>query len=94
MQRAVRFCAVAVITWLLSAAILISVAHFNFAQAQSRVVARACGKELMKQCSGVPTGVPFGVPVQATNVLQCLQKNQAELPARCRALANNVMRRC
>src|SRR5262245_46186569 len=94
MQRAVRFCATAVITWLLSAAILISAASFNFAQAPSRAVARACGKELTKQCSGVPMGVPFGVPVQANNALQCLQKNHENLSARCAALANKVVRGC
>jgi len=34
MQGTVRFSAIAAITWLLSAAVLISAAHFNAAQAQ------------------------------------------------------------
>src|SRR5262249_564713 len=102
MQRTVCYTAIAAMipTWLLSAAILISAVHSNIAQAQDNprknrtAVALACGQDLKKQCSGVPMGVPFGVPVQSTNVLLCLQKNQAELSARCRALANNVVRRC
>jgi hypothetical protein len=89
MQRTVRYSAIAAITWLLSVAILISAVHFNVAQAQSkkgRAVAVACGKELIKQCSGVP--------VQANNMLECLQKNQEKLPKRCVALANNIVRMC
>jgi len=91
MQRTARFRAIAAITWLLSVAILISAAHFNVAQAQNnpkkgRAAALACGKELIKQCSGVP--------VQANNMLECLQKSQEKLSARCVALANNVVRRC
>jgi len=79
---------------LFSAAILVSAANFDFAQAQSRGLARACGKELMKQCSGVSVGVPFGVPVKPTYTLQCLQKNHENLSARCAALANKVVRGC
>jgi hypothetical protein len=91
MQRTVRYSAIAAITWLLSVAILISGVHFNVAQAQNnpkkgRAVAVACGKELIKQCSGVP--------VQANNMLECLQKNQEKLPKRCVALANNIVRTC
>jgi hypothetical protein len=86
MQRTVRFSAVAVITGLLSVAILISAAHFNVAQAQNKAAARACGRELIKQCSGVP--------VQANNMLECLQKGQEKLSTRCAALAHNVGRRC
>jgi len=85
MQRTVRFSAVAAITGLLSVAILVS-AHFNVAQAQNRAAARACGKDLIKQCSGVP--------VQANNMLECLQKGQEKLSTRCAALAHNVVRRC
>ena len=85
-QRTVRLSAIVAITWLLSVAILISAAHFNVAQAQNRAVARACGKELIKQCSGVP--------VQANNMLECLQKSQDKLSTRCAALAHNVVRRC
>ena len=88
MQPTVRRSAIAAIVpaWLLSVAILISGATFNVAQAQNRAVARACGKELIKQCSGVP--------VQANNMLECLQKNQEKLSARCVARANNVVRMC
>ena len=86
MQRTVRLSAIAAITWLLSVAILISAAHFNFAQAQNRAVARACGKELIKQCSGVP--------VQANNMLECLQKGQDKLSTKCAAVAQVVVRSC
>jgi hypothetical protein len=71
MQPIVRRSAIATIVpaWLLSVAILISGATFNVAPAQNnskRTIALACGKELKKQCSGVP--------VQANNMLECLQK--------------------
>jgi hypothetical protein len=77
--------------WLLSVAIVISAAAFNVAQAQSgpkrdRAIALACGKELKKQCSGVP--------VQANNMLECLQRGQEKLSERCVTLANNVARMC
>jgi hypothetical protein len=71
--------------WLLSVAVLIADVHYNVAQAKSRAaIAAACGKELQKQCSGVP--------VQANNVLECLQK--AQVSARCAALAHHVVRMC
>jgi len=53
-------------TWLLFVAILISGAHYNVTQAQDNpkskrtAAALACGKEIKKQCSGVPVGVPVG----------------------------------
>ena len=78
--------------WLISFAILISGAQYNVAQAQDNpkknrnAIALACGKELIKHCSGVP--------VQGNNMLECLQKNQEKLPKRCVALANNVVRVC
>ena len=40
--------------------------HFNVAQA--RTVALACGKQLQKQCGGMP--------VLANNLRECLQKSQ------------------
>src|SRR5262245_66224752 len=85
MQRTARFRAIAAITWLLSVAILISAAHFNVAQAQNnpkkgRAAALACGKELVKQCRGVT--------VQANNMLECVQKRQEKLYARCVALGH------
>jgi hypothetical protein len=79
MQRTVRYSAIAAIIPLLSIAMLISAA-----QGKSRAL--ACGKELQKQCGGVP--------VQANNMLECLQKNQEKLPPRCVAHANNVVRSC
>jgi hypothetical protein len=90
MQPTVRRSAIAVIVpaWLLSVAILISAATSNVAQAQNRdrAIALACGKELKKQCGGVP--------VRANNMLECLQKDQEKLSKRCVALANNVARMC
>jgi hypothetical protein len=73
-------------TWLLSLAILLSAVHFNVVQAQARTVALACGKELQKQCGGMP--------VLANNLRECLQKSQGKISARCVALANNVVRSC
>jgi hypothetical protein len=98
MQRTVRFSAIAAMTSLLSAAILISAAHFDVAQAQKgRAAAVACGQELAKKCSGVQMGFPTtGTPVArpTTGALQCLQKDRANLSARCAALANNIVRGC
>ena len=86
-QRSVRLSAIVVITWLLSAAVLISVANFNVAQAQKgKSAALACGKELMSHCSGVP--------VRANNILECLRKDQEKLSTGCAALANRVVLRC
>ena len=85
--------------WLLSAAILISGAHYNVALAaqdnpKKNRTAVACGKEIKKQCSGVAVGVPVGIPVQVNNVLGCFQKSQEKLSARCAAVAMNVVRMC
>jgi hypothetical protein len=85
--------------WLLSAAILISGAHYNVAHAaqdnpKKNRTAVACGKEIKKQCSGVAVGVPVGIPVQVNNVLGCFQKSQEKLSARCAAVAMNVVRMC
>jgi hypothetical protein len=81
--------------WLLSVVILILGAHYNVAHAahdnpKKTRTAVACGKEIKKQCSGVPVGVP----VQVNNVLGCFQKSQEKLSARCAALAMNVVRMC
>src|SRR5215813_6712480 len=78
-------CSATVITWLLSVAVLISVAQFDVAHAK-KGGASSCGKELQKHC--------VGTPVQANNMLECLQKNQEKLPPRCVAHANNVVRSC
>ena len=74
--------------WLLSAAILISSVHDNFAYATTETTGPrlAAAKQSRKQCSGVP--------VQANKVFECFQKNQDKLSARCAALAINVMRTC
>jgi hypothetical protein len=87
MQKSVGYNAVAAIipASLLSVVFLISAVHYNVAQAKSRTAtAVACGKELQKQCSGVP--------VKANNMLECLQK--AQVSARCAALAHHVVRMC
>jgi hypothetical protein len=86
-QKSVGYNAVAAIipASLLSVVFLISAVHYNVAQAKSRTAtAVACGKELQKQCSGVP--------VKANNMLECLQK--AQVSARCAALAHHVVRMC
>ena len=87
-QRTVRSGVIAAITWLLSVAVLISVANFDAAQAQKRkAAALGCGKEFQqKLCSGTP--------VLANNMLECLQKNQEKLSPRCVERANNVVRSC
>jgi hypothetical protein len=87
MQRTVRYSAIAAIipVWLLSVAILTSAAQAQDNLRKTRT-AVACGQELKKQCSGVP--------VQANNMLECLQKNQEKLSPRCVARANNVVRSC
>jgi Cysteine rich repeat len=85
MQKTVHCSAIVAITWLLSVAVLISAAQFDIAQAKKGRAA-GCGKELQKQCSGVP--------VQANNMLECLQKNQEKLSPRCVAQANDVVRSC
>ena len=81
--------------WLL-VAILISVAHYNVAQAQDNPklnrTAVACGKELRKQCGGGVAGVQLGLG--GSDVLGCFRKVQGTLPARCAALARNVVRMC
>ena len=83
--------------WLLSVAILISGAQYNVAQAQDNPkqhrMAVACGKELRKQCGG---GAVAGVPVRSGHKQRSrvLPKEPRKLPARCAALANNVVRTC
>ena len=72
MQRTVRYSAIAAIIPLFSVAILISAAQAQDNPRKTRT-ALACGKELKKQCSGVP--------VQANNMLECLQKNREKLSA-------------
>ena len=88
-QRIVRFGAIMTVvpTFLLSLVILISVVHHSDAQVKTRTAGGlACGQQLKEQCGGVP--------VQANNMLECLQKNQEKLHRRCVVLADNVVRRC
>src|SRR4030095_17217941 len=87
MQKSVRYPAIVAIipVWLLSVAILTSVAQAQDNLRRTRT-AVACGQELKKQCSGGP--------VQANNMLECLQKSQEKLSPRCVARANNVVRSC
>src|SRR5262245_32663795 len=81
--------------WLL-VAILISVAHYNVAQAQDNPklnrTAAACGNELRNKCGGGVAGTQLGLG--GGDVLHCFRKVQATLPARCAALARNVVRHC
>lgn len=72
--------------WVISAGILISSVHENFAYAKQTRTSVACGNAIKQQCSGVP--------VQANNVFECFQKNQDKLSKRCAALALNVIRTC
>jgi len=83
MQRTIRSSAITAIT----VATLVSATNFDVAQAQKgRAAAVTCGKELQKQCTGVPV---FG-----NNMLECLKRDQDKLSKRCAALANNIARRC
>jgi hypothetical protein len=96
MQKTVRFSAIAAMTLHLSVAILISVAHYNVAQAQDNPklnrTAAACGNELRNKCGGGVAGTQLGLG--GGDVLHCFRKVQATLPARCAALARNVVRHC
>jgi hypothetical protein len=88
-QRTVRYGAITAIvsTLFVSLIILISAVHYGDTQAKARTAGGlACGQQLKQQCSGVP--------VQANNMLECLQKNQENLHRRCVVLANNVVHRC
>lgn len=79
-----------------SAAMFISDAHFNVAEAQkARAEDLACGKELQERCSGK------GVPVQTdaagwvkTDLLSCLSQEKDKLAKKCAARAANVLKSC
>ena len=87
MRRTVRFWAIAAITSFLSVAVLVSFANFNVAQAKkSRAGAVACGKQLQKQCGGVP--------VLANNLRECRKKSEGKISPRCVGLANHVVDSC
>ena len=72
MQRTIRFSAIAATATFLSVAILGSVANLNVAQAKSRAGALACGKQLQKQCGGVP--------VLANNLRECRKRAKERFP--------------
>jgi hypothetical protein len=87
MQRTVRLSIIAAITFFLSVAILVSAADFNVAQAKkSRAGALACGKQLQRQCGGVP--------VQANNLRECLRKSERKLSPRCVGMAKYIVGSC
>ena len=86
-QSTVRLSAIAAITSFLSVAILVSVADFNAAQAKkSGAGTLACGKQLQKQCGGVP--------LLANNMQECLKKSQGNLSPSCVGLAEYVVGSC
>jgi len=87
LERTVRFSGFVAISSLVSFAILASAAHFDVAQAQKvRAAVVACGKELQKNCSGVP--------VSGNNMFECLRKDQDTLSERCAVLAEHIVQRC
>ena len=86
LRRTVRVSTIAAITSVLSVAILVSVANLNVAQAKSRAGALACGKQLQKQCGGVP--------VLTNNLRECLKKSEGRLSPRCVGLAKYVVGSC
>ena len=63
-----------------------STSYGDYQQPYSGYAALACGKELKKQCGGVP--------VLANNMRECLQKSQGKISARCVAVAENVVHSC
>jgi|SRR5215468_6603100 hypothetical protein len=83
MMRTVRYRAIAAIIPACLLSVVMLIFADNVAQAKSRTAA-ACGKELQSQCIGTPS---FG-----SNMLACLAK--AQVSARCRAVAQNVVRSC
>ena len=73
MQKTVHCSAIVAITWLLSVAVLISAAQFDVAQAKKgRAAVLACGKQLQKQCGGVP--------VLANNMQSVLKRSKENFP--------------
>ena len=89
MLRIIRSLAIIQI-WILFAAIIASAPLIDVAHAlgdkNNTSAALTCGKELKNRCNGVP--------VQANNMLECLQKEQQKISKRCAALANNVVDMC
>jgi len=79
MQRPVRLSAIAAI------AVVISVTNFNGAEAR-RAASLGCGKELQKQCGGVP--------MLSNNARECVAKSHGKLSPRCVAFVNYVVSSC
>jgi len=77
-----------------SAAMFISDARFNVAEAQkARAEDLACGKELQKRCSG--KAVPVATdPWFGTKILSCLAQEKDKLSKKCAARAANVLKSC
>ena len=78
-----------------SAAMFISDARFNVAEAQGKPRAEdlACGKELQELCSGLAT-LAFGNQWPGTKIPNCLAREQAKLSKRCAARAANIVKSC
>src|SRR5215475_8310718 len=76
LQKTIGYGVIATIfpVWLFSVVILNSAVQ---AQDNPRKSRAACGKELQKQCTGVP--------MLANNMLECLKKNHERLSPRCAA---------
>jgi len=78
-----------------SAAMFISDARFNVAEAQGKPRAEdlACGKELQELCSGLATLV-MGNQWPGTKIPNCLTQEKAKLSKRCAARAANIVKSC
>lgn len=78
-----------------SAAMFISDARFNVAEAQGKPRAEdlACGKELQELCSGLATLV-MGNQWPGTKIPNCLAREKAKLSKRCAARAANIVKSC
>ena len=78
-----------------SAAMFISDARFNVAEAQGKPRAEdlACGKELQELCSGLAT-LAMGNQWPGTKIPNCLAREKAKLSKRCAARAANIVKSC
>jgi hypothetical protein len=94
MRGAFRRCGV-ITAIAFSAAMFISDARFNVAEAQGKPRAEdlACGKELQELCSGLATLV-MGNQWPGTKIPNCLAQEKAKLSKRCAARAANIVKSC
>jgi hypothetical protein len=78
-----------------SAAMFISDARFNVAEAQGKPRAEdlACGKELQELCSGKAT-MAGGVEWKGTKIPNCLAQEKDKLSKRCLARAAHIVKSC